>query len=293
MAARRFSRRAEPSLGADTGPNRTALVTGAATGIGLATVRALSERGWRVLGTALPGQDGSSLRALDRTRVLEADLTDDESFRSLLDAVAAEPRLDALVSNAGFAVPGPIEGIPVAQLRQQLEINTIAPAVLARTLLPQLRATGGRMVFVGAGQGRVALPFGGAYGASKAALAALTDALRAEVAGSGVSVSLIEPGAVRTGILTDSTRRGREVLDGMPPEIARRYRAPMLATFTRAEEAFRGAAAPDDIAHLIVEILDSHSPNARYLVGREARALALVALLPAAWRARLVERLAR
>ncbi|MDL5352722.1 SDR family NAD(P)-dependent oxidoreductase [Microbacterium sp. zg-YB36] len=293
MASRRNARRLEPSPPSGTAPTRTALITGAATGIGLATARALSENGWRVIGTALPGQDVTSLRDLDRTTVLEVDLTDDESLRVLLDAVVAQPRLDAVVSNAGLAVPGPIEGLPADQLRRQLEINTIAPAVLARALLPQLRATGGGMVFVGAGQGRVALPFGGAYGASKAALAALTDALRAEVAGSGVSVSLIEPGAVRTGILTDSTARGHEVLDGMPADVAGHYRAPMLATFQRAEQAFRTAAAPEDIARLIATILDTRTPKPRHLIGREARALALIALLPSSWRARIVQRLAR
>jgi NAD(P)-dependent dehydrogenase (short-subunit alcohol dehydrogenase family) len=269
---------------------RTALVTGAATGIGLAISRRLAAEGWRVLGTALPGQDAGALAGIPGVRVLEADLGDDGSRDALARAAQNEPRLDALVSNAGFAVPGPVEGIPIDRLRAQFEVNTIAPVVLARAVLPQLRATRGRMVFVGAGQGRVALPFGGPYGASKAALASLTDAMRLEIADTGVEVSLIEPGAVRTGILADSRRRADSLLDGLPADLADRYRAGLLATLARAETAFADAMPADQIAGLILRILAAPTPKPRYLVGREAVGLAVVAVLPARWRSALLAR---
>jgi NAD(P)-dependent dehydrogenase (short-subunit alcohol dehydrogenase family) len=269
-----------------------ALVTGAATGIGLATCRRLAADGWRVLGTALPGQDAAALAGIPGVRVLEADLGEDASRGALERAVRAESRLDALVSNAGFAVPGPVEGIPVDQLRAQFELNTIAPIALAQALMPQLRATHGRMIFVGAGQGRVALPFGGPYGASKAALASLTDALRLEVADTGVGVSLIEPGAVRTGILADSSRRAEMLLERLPDDLADRYRARLLATLDRSERVFATAVPADQVAGLITRILAARSPKPRYLIGREAVGLAVVAVLPARWRGAMFARLA-
>lgn len=268
---------------------RVALVTGAATGIGLATVKALVAAGWRVYATALPGQDTTDLAGKD-IEVVEVDLTDEQSTAELLKAVTREDRLDAFVSNAGIAVPGPLEYVPIDQLRLQFEVNALAPMRLAQGLLPSLRAGRGRMVFMGAGQGRVALAFGGPYGASKSALAALTDSLRAEVAASGVAVSLIEPGAVRTGILESSRERALALLATLPEDAAQQYRAPLLATFARSEAAFQKALPPQELAKLVLRILASPKPRPRYLVGREAKALAVIALLPARWRARLVGR---
>ncbi|MFC7945301.1 SDR family NAD(P)-dependent oxidoreductase [Microbacterium oxydans] len=271
--------------------SRTALVTGAATGIGLAIVRVLAEQGWRVLGTALPGQATPAIDASLGVQFLEVDLADEASRQHLIGRLAREHRLDAVVSNAGIAVPAPLEVAPLDELRRQFEINTIAPIMLARALLPRLRDVRGRLIFIGAGQGRVALPFGGPYAASKAALAAMTDSLRAEIADTGVTVSLIEPGAIRTAILEESRVRASMLLDELPDEMAGRYRRPLEATFARSEKAFRRASAPQRIAHLIAGILESPAPKPRYLIGRDAVALAFVAHLPARWRARLVARL--
>lgn len=271
---------------------RTTLVTGGASGIGLAVCRALTREGWRVLATAMPGQETEALRRAAAV-VVEADLADAASLERLSAAIRREPRLDALVSSAGIALPGPVEATSADQLHRQFQVNTIAPALLAQACLPQLRASRGRMVFLGAGQGRVALPLGGAYGASKSALASLTDSLRSEIADTGVTVSLIEPGAVDTGILAASRARGMEMLDGLPGELRERYSGPLLAMLARSEAAFRTAIPPEHVARLVLRILVSSNPKPRYLIGRDAWALAAVALLPAAWRARAVGRLMR
>jgi NAD(P)-dependent dehydrogenase (short-subunit alcohol dehydrogenase family) len=274
-------------------PFRTALVTGAATGIGLEIVRVLAAQGWRVLGTALPGQATPAVDGTRGVQFLEVDLADEASRQRLINLLAGEPRLDAVVNNAGIAVPAPIEGVPLDELRRQFEINTIAPLMLARALLPRVREVCGRLIFIGAGQGRVALPFGGPYAASKAALAAMTDSLRSEIADTGVTVSLIEPGAIRTTILDESRARASVLLNGFPDEMADRYRSPLEATFARTEKAFRRASPPQRIAERIARILDSPAPKPRYLIGREAIVLAFVAHLPARWRARLSARLMR
>lgn len=270
---------------------RTAVVTGAATGIGLEIVRTLASQGWRVIGTALPGQPTPVVDARHAIRFVEVDLADEASREHLFRLLAGEQRVDAVVSNAGIAVSAPIEGVPLEELRQQFEINAIAPLLLARSLLPRLRDVHGRLIFIGAGQGRVALPFGGPYAASKAALAAMTDSLRAEIAGSGVTVSLIEPGAIRTGILEESRARAFALLGDLPVEMGDRYRSSVERTFARSAKAFRRASPPQRIAEQIVGILDSPSPRPRYLIGRDAVVLAAVACLPARWRARLVARL--
>jgi NAD(P)-dependent dehydrogenase (short-subunit alcohol dehydrogenase family) len=272
-------------------PFRTAVVTGAATGIGLAVVRVLAAHGWHVIGTALPGQPTPDVDGSRGVEFLEVDLADEASRQHLIALLATQERLDAVVSSAGIAVPAPIEGVPLDELRRQFEINTIAPLMLARAALPRLIDVRGRLIFIGAGQGRVALPFGGPYGASKAALAAMTDSLRAEIADTGVTVSLIEPGAVRTAILEESRARASALLGELPTAMADRYRSPLEATFARSEKAFRRASTPQRIAERIVRILEAPAPKPRYLIGREAVALAFVAHLPARWRARLIARL--
>ena len=275
------------------GQARTVLVTGAAGGIGLAVCRRLRMDGWRVVAAVHPDEDAAELEQLGVAVILRANLLDEGSVDDLVDTLAGESRWDALVSNAGISIAGPLEVIPVALLRRQLEVNTVAPMRLVQALLPGLRATRGRLVFIGAGQGRVALPFGGPYGASKAALAALTDALRAELDGTGISVSLIEPGAVRTGILTRSRETAMEGLDAMAPAIAARYRGRVEAVFARSAKAFEHADNPDDLANVVAHALVTPRPKPRYLSGRDAWGLAVVALLPATLRARLVARVAR
>jgi NAD(P)-dependent dehydrogenase (short-subunit alcohol dehydrogenase family) len=189
-------------------------------------------------------------------------------------------------------VTAPVEFLPIDRLRETIEVNAIAPVRLTQQLLPLLRARSGRCVYIGAGQGRVSLPFGGAYSASKFALTALTDALRAELAGSGVHISLIEPGAIRTAILQRSRDDAAATLAAMPAEGRERYESGMTGMLDTAATAFERALPPSRVADTVLAALTSRSPKPRYLIGREARALAVLAVLPARWRARLAARIA-
>ncbi len=272
---------------------KTVLITGAATGVGLAATKLLSQEGYNILATAMPGQDTSELNQINNLRIIEVDLSDDSSIEELIETVKKSHRLDAIVSNAGIAVPGPIECMPMEHIKQQYQINVFAPLRMVQGLLPQLRESNGRMIFIGAGQGRVCLPFGGAYGSSKAALAAFTDALRAEIYDSNIDISVIEPGAIKTGILETSKNRWATVLAGLSPTDLDRYKSAMEKTFHTSEEAFQSAMTSDEFAQYILKILESKSPKPRYLVGREAKALAFIALLPARWRAALLTRLVK
>lgn len=272
-------------------PTQTVLLTGAATGVGLAAAEALSQAGYRVLATAMPGQASTELGTIVNVEILEVDLTDKESLAGLVERVQMEPRLDAFISNAGLAVPGPIECLPLEQVQRQYAVNVFAPLRLVQALLPQLRESRGRVIFIGAGQGRVSLPFGGAYGSSKAALAAVADSLRAEVHASGIRVSMVEPGAVKTDILAKSQASWAELSARLPQDLRERYGPGMAKTFQASEKAFKNALEPQELAQILVKILQSKKPKPRYLIGREARLLAVLALLPARWRTRLLLRL--
>ena len=194
------------------------------------------------------------------------------------------------VSSAGISLPGPIE-LRADELEREFAVNAAAPARLAAALLPQLRQHSGRIVLIGAGQGRVALPFGGGYAASKAGLAAIADALRAEVDGDGVEVSLIEPGAVRTGILASSRVAAQSLMARAPADQRRRYEARLNRVMDVAARRFASAPAPSQIAELIVRVATTRVPRTRYVIGGEARFLRLLSHVPAGWRAKIVSRL--
>lgn len=230
---------------------------------------------------------------MSNLRIIEVDLSDECSIDKMIEVVHKHGRLDAIVSNAGIAVPGPMECMPMNLIQLQYQINVFAPMRLVHGLLPLLRETKGRMIFIGAGQGRVCLPFGGPYGSSKAALAAITDALSSELHNSGIYVSVIEPGAIKTGILETSKNRWATVLSGLSQTDLERYQSAMEKTFQTSERAFRSAMTSDEFAQYILKILEIKKPKPRYLVGREAKALAFITILPARWRAALLTRLVK
>lgn len=272
---------------------KTVLITGAATGVGLAAAKLLSQKGYFILATAMPSQDTTELNSMSNLRIIEVDLSDECSIDKMIEVVHKHGRLDAIVSNAGIAVPGPMECMPMNLIKLQYQINVFAPMRLVHGLLPLLGETKGRMLFIGAGQGRVCLPFGGPYGSSKAALAAITDALRSELHNSGICVSVIEPGAIKTGILETSKNRWATVLSGLSQTYLERYQSAMEKTFQTSERAFRSAMTSDEFAQYILKILEIKKPKPRYLVGREAKALAFISILPARWRAALLTRLVK
>ncbi len=255
------------------------LVTGAARGIGRATALRLAAAGWDVIAGLRRPEDGDQLVAPhpDRIRPLALDVTDDAQVAALDGSLPAT--LDAVVNNAGVVVAGPLEAVPTAELRRQLEVNVVGQAAVTQAVLPRLRASRGRVVFISSLSGRVATPMFGPYNASKFALEGLADALRMEVAPWGIRVVLVEPAQTDTDLWRHAERDLDDAVASLSPAHRELY-AKHIAGFRKTIPRSQRMASPvDGVAAAIERALTARRPRARYVVGASARAQALLAHL--------------
>lgn len=250
---------------------RTALVTGASSGIGLATASALVARGYRVLGTS---RDPSSLppeRRADGVEFLRLELSDPESVEALAKPLAS---VDVLVNNAGESHSGPFEELQPSVLRRLFQINVLGPVRLSQLALPGMRERGyGRVVMVGSMLASFPLAYRSSYVATKSALKGFADAARHEFSPFGVWLTTVEPGSINTGI---SARRTK---DCEPDSPHRRDFEKMLAALDRNE---RTGISAESVAKTIVAAIESAKPRQSYAVGSNAPlAFAARRLVPA------------
>lgn len=263
---------------------RAALVTGASTGIGRATALALDQRGWQVFAGVRREEDAASLRAAasERLAPLLLDVTVPEQIAAAAERVAAasENGLHGLVNNAGIAVPGPLETLPLDQFRRQLEVGLVSYLAVTQAFLPQVRGAGGRVVFLSSIGGRIPFPLNGAYHAAKYGTEAIGDVFRQELAGWGIKVAIIEPGSIDTPIWSRGEATADEVLAASPQTEQLYGRAVERFREVVRETAARGIP-PERVAKAIVHALESKRPRSRYLVGLDAKLQArLVPLIP-------------
>jgi NAD(P)-dependent dehydrogenase (short-subunit alcohol dehydrogenase family) len=225
----------------------------------------------------------------EHVRPLRLDVTDRASIAAAASAVAQSGHpLRGLVCNAGIAVGGPLEYLPIDELRRQFEINVFGAVAVAQAFLPQLRATRGRLVFVGSISGRLAVPFIAPYSASKFALRAIADALRAELRPAGIAVALIEPGSVKTPIWRKG-RDSRAALQAvLPPAAIEHYGAQIASMFAQAEREERAGMPVEVVGRAILHAVTARKPRPSYLLGGPARIGSVLAVLPAAWRERVL-----
>lgn len=262
------------------------MVTGASSGIGRACARRLAGARWRVYGGVRSRGDADSLRALG-IEPLELDVTDADQVAAAAASVGGS--LDGLVANAGIAVAAPLELVPLDELRRQLEVNVVGQVAVAQAFLPALRRARGRLVLMGSIGGRSALPFLGPYAASKHALEAVADSLRVELRPWGISVSIVEPASIRTGIWEKGAARAEELTRMFPPETMSLYAA-ALERFRSVALARGPGEDPDPVAKAVEHALTVRRPRARYLVGRDAHLRAWLERLPTSLRDRLLAR---
>jgi NAD(P)-dependent dehydrogenase (short-subunit alcohol dehydrogenase family) len=260
-----------------------ALVTGCSSGVGRATAAELARRGWSVFATA---RRPETLADLTGCRALRLDVCDEESMAAAVATVEEEHgAVTALVNNAGYGIEVPVEELSIEDLRVQLETNLVGAVRLIQLVLPAMRRQRrGAIVNVSSVAGRVVLPGGAAYHASKFALEAVSDALRFEVRGFGVHVVVVEPGAISTRWTKKAVASARRAPPGSP------YAALREAVAQRLEGAHDGvlarfAGTSDDVARVISRALESPRPRPRYVVPRVAGGFVTVRrLLPdVAW----------
>jgi len=264
---------------------KTALVTGASSGIGRATVRRLDAAGWKVFAGVRKEEDAAALRAESSVRLepLLLDILDADAIAAAAERIGSEAGgLDALVDNAGGAVPGPLEALPIEDFRRQVELNLTAQLAVTQAMLPAIRAARGRIVLISSVGGRVALPFTGAYHATKFGLEGLGDSLRQELAPWGIKVVLIEPGSIDTPIWTRGEEDADRILGSASPRMHELYGAAIERYRQVVRETAERGIPPEKVAARIERALEARRPRARYLIGIDAQVMArLRPLVPA------------
>ena len=274
---------------------KSVLVTGASTGIGEACALRLDRLGHRVYAGVRSEEHARGLRRRGSDRIVPVflDVTDQAQIDAAAKQIGGGGRLDGVVNNAGIGRGGPLEYLPLEVWREQLEVNVLGQVAVTKAVLPLIRAACGRVVFIGSIGGKVATMLMGPYNASKFAIEAIGESLRSELHPWGISVSVIEPGAVKTPIWDKARQQADRLEQALPEEARARYARHIAAIRKGIEMQERQGASPDKVAAAVEHALFSPRPKTRYLVGTDARVQALlVRLLPDRPREAIIRRVA-
>ncbi|MEC9341955.1 MAG: SDR family oxidoreductase [Pseudomonadota bacterium] len=262
-------------------------MTGASSGIGLATACRLAAEGFGVFAGVYPGEDASQLQDR-RITVVPLDVTDQASLRAAAEQVRhqlADKPLWGLINNAGVLGVGPWELVALDQLRHVMEVNVVGLIAVTQAFLPDLRAARGRIVNISSLSGLVALPFLGPYSASKYAVESVSDSMRRELSPHGVSVIVMQPG----GTSTPFWRKAAQV--DLAPFVGSPYEAAVQRVYDAAVAKGNKGMEPDIIARAITDALQAPKPPIRVRVQRRRRAkwrYTLIRLVPDRWIDRVV-----
>ena len=260
---------------------KNVLITGCSSGIGLATARALKLKNYRVFATARRIEDVQSLQK-EGFESLVLDLDSSHSIQEAVVKVLASTghRIDVLVINAAYAIPGAIEDLSRDLLRQQFETNVFGSVELINQVIPIMRTQGsGHIVIVSSILGIVTMPYRGAYCASKYALESIADALRMELTGTPISVSLIEPGPIDSKFRQNARATFDRLLKDKRSVHQETYRKLYVEFEGRKKIPF--AKTSDDVAKKIVQVIESSSPPLRSYITFPAYLFAILrCLLP-------------
>jgi NAD(P)-dependent dehydrogenase (short-subunit alcohol dehydrogenase family) len=269
------------------------LVTGASRGIGKSIVEHLASRGWDVVAGVRSERDAGVVTALDPQRISSVilDVTDAGHIAALNESLPE--RLDAIVNNAGIVVSGPMETVTSDEWRKQLEINVIGQLAVTKAVLPRLRKSRGRVVFISSVNGQLSMPLVGAYCASKFALEAAAEALRMELRPWHIGVAIVEPAQTDT----DMWRTANEMVEQAEATLTAEQRnlyGRHIAGFKKTIPLSQKLAVPvEKVSAVVEEALTARRPRARYVVGVGPKLqVALMTNLPAWARDRVLRRVA-
>lgn len=245
---------------------RSVLITGCSSGIGLASAREMKARGWRVFATARKPEDIARLKG-EGLESLYLDYAEPHSIAAAAEHVlqATDGTLGALFNNGAYGQPGAVEDLRPEVLRAQFEVNVFGWHDLTRRVIPSMRERGaGRIVFCSSVLGLVSAPYRGAYCATKFAVEALADALRMELAPAGIAVVLIEPGPIATRFLENALTHYRRHIDLEGSPHREIYRARIAHLEEGGDQTFK--LGPEAVALKLAHALESRNPKRRYYV---------------------------
>jgi len=262
---------------------RSAVVTGAAMGMGMLMARKLAQRGWRVFAGVMPGLDTSELTKGVKLTVIEQNVTDQAMVRAGAQEVAkalAGEGLDLLINNAGIAniATGPIEGVDLEEAKRLFDVNLFGQVRAVQAFLPLLHESrqSPRIFNFSSGAVRVPMPCSGMYNMSKYGVEGLTNTLRYELAKFGIQVTSIEPGAVKTHMTANPVQSTASIWERSSPEIRRRYEARLRPMTEHLGRMLLTANDPDYVTDDVLRLVDVARLKPRYMVGKETRLLPLL-----------------
>jgi NAD(P)-dependent dehydrogenase (short-subunit alcohol dehydrogenase family) len=265
---------------------RSAVVTGAAMGMGMLMARKLAQRGWRVFAGVMPGLDTEELTRGVKLTVLQQDVTDEAMVqagaRQAAEALGGAG-LDLLINNAGIAdiATGPIEGVNLEEGKKLLDVNLFGQVRVIKAFLPLLHQSkqSPRIFNFSSGAVRVPMPCSGMYNMSKYAVEGLTNTLRYELAKFGIQVTSIEPGAVKTHMTADPINSTARIWERSTPQIRQRYEAKLRPITDHLGKMLLTANEPDFVTEGVLKLVDVPKLKPRYMVGKEVRMLPLMQAL--------------
>jgi NAD(P)-dependent dehydrogenase (short-subunit alcohol dehydrogenase family) len=258
------------------------LVTGAGRGIGRAIAEHLALTGWDVIAGVRTEADAADVVALNPQHISAVflDVTDAGQVEALPATLPA--RLDAVVNNAGIVVAGPVETLTSEDWRRQFDVNVVGQFAVTAAVLPQLRESRGRVVFISSVNGQMSTPMLGAYAASKFALEAGAEALRMELRPWGIPVVVIEPAQTDTDMWRKADDMVAELEDATSPDHHALYDKHIAGMKKMIPLSRKMAVAPAKVVAVVEEALTARRPRARYIVGLGPKAqVALLGILPA------------
>ncbi|SPM37754.1 NADP-dependent 3-hydroxy acid dehydrogenase YdfG [Mycobacterium rhizamassiliense] len=257
------------------------VATGASTGIGAATAKELARRGFHVLAGVRRESDADALRGQGiEPHIL--DITVESHVAAIAECVARDPLqrpLRALINNAGIAINAPVETLALAEWRQQFEVNLFGHIAITQALFPALLASSGTVVNISSVGGKVVLPTYGAYAGSKFALEAVSDALRREVADTGIKVVVVEPGAVKTEMAERGISTAQGLQANMTDAQIARYSELAAAVTAQARSFGEDGVSAEHAAKIVAKAATASRPRTRYTIGRDAAILLRVSRL--------------